>query len=473
MSDFTLCSIREHWVQSCTPAVMVPIKGKKCPPAPGITRITRASQDSCGDSEMYGYYVKGSYYAKPKPDVTYDSSVFELALSDEYNTGFSTMVHCDGPIAVAIHMSNPDWYPKRGQVRIWDARQDGYARPYQTDSGNYIMSVYLYNCYWYNNIWIPDDIAEMEVDEIIDYFKASGEKRHAMESPDGIDQYVVIDGKTCSLPYAIWDGNLSQQRGIDATYLAKYGERIWHNKLCFESERLETGIYDAYMQAIEALPKDEINWFATILDLVELIIAGVTGNIRVVAKNLPQFAADAWLSYRYVYNTTKMDIDDMGELRSRMQKLKGMCDNMRNPTITTFGMANADGAVVRVSLTYSVSEILKVDNFLENTQRMLAYDAWDLIPFSFIVDWFYSVGDLLHDESLRSYAMKLQPAAAWCSVSYTMKSKDGTNVKRYFRYRLAGVPGRPSTYSYRVGPNATTLSVKHSIDSLAIIIGML
>lgn len=473
MADFTLCSIDEGWIHDCVPSIMVPVKGKKCPPIPSATSIIRASHNTYGDSEMLGYYAKGGYYATLPNGMTYESSLFRLKSNPKYNTGFSTMLHCDGPVAVAIHMANPSWYPRRGQVRVWDARERGYATPKKGDN-SYFMSVGNVYCVWYDNAEIPDTVADMEIDEIIQYFETtSGDRSHSLSQPLGTGNYVTINGKRYSGSYAIWAKNLVTAKDLNAPCLVRYGEHISHQKLAFETAKLETGIFEAYMNAVEALPKDEINWFATILDLVELIIAGVTGNLRVMAKNVPQLAADAWLSYRYVYNTTKMDVEDLGALRTRMQQLKSMCKIMENPEIATFGTATADGAVIRVSLTYSASDIIKVDNFLENTERMLVYDAWDLIPFSFIVDWFYSVGDLLHDESLRSYAMKLQPTAAWCSVSYTNKSKDGTIYKRYFRYRLAGVPGRPDTFSYRVGPNATTLSVKHSLDSLAIVIGML
>lgn len=475
MSDFTLCSIEEdYWVNSCVPAIMVPVKGKKCPKLPSETHIFRSSPNSFGDSDMVGYHAEGGYYATPKPGRTYKSYITVYGnKSDRYNTGFGAMVRCEGNVAIAIHMANPSWYPDQGQVRVWDARLRGYARPHKVDGGSYVMLVENVQSYWYSRSRIPDTVADMSIDEIIDYMDQSGAKWHNNDQPEGYGDYVTVDGKSYSASYAIWAKNLVREPKLNAPTLARYGEHITLNGLSFQRAKLEAGIYEAYMHAVEALPKDEMNWFATILDLVQLIIACVTGNIKVVAKTLPQLAADAWLSYRYVYNTTRMDVEDMGELRSRTQKLDSMCKIMRNPEISTFGVANADGAIIRVSLTYSASEVLQVNNFLDNTWRLLAYDAWDLIPFSFIVDWFYSVGDLLHDDSLHSYAMKLQPAAAWCSVSYTNVGGDGTNYKRYFRYRLAGVPGRPDTYSYRTGPNATTLSVKHSIDSLAIVIGML
>lgn len=481
MSDFVLLyagidAWRDKHGRLHGAAIAVPKKGKQPPKAPeGRTVIDRTANVDFGSSEMIGCHIRGGYENSLNAENIYDCSYSRIGKNSTTTTGLAYMIKVDFNYAIRVSHHNPSWYPGLGMIEIVDARNSGYAYENGDTYPYYYRKYSASGVYsrWWSKIPIPLTIQDMSIDEIIDYCESFSAGRNNDQPSDDSEYEIVVGNRHYGQGYYLDRHGLVNPRTLDPSGSERFGECIKHNRLRFHQALLDDSIYFAYYNALDSLPKDEINWFATILDLVELVIAVITGNIKLATDNIPKLLSKAWLSYRYAYSTTKMDVEEIGDTRHRLRKIEEMYNKRKDTLITAFGTSEKDGTVTRVSLTYSASDILELDNFLETTKRMLLYDAWDMIPFSFIVDWFVAVGDMFHEKSLKSYAMKLKPVTAWCSVSYTSKSRNGATVERYFRYRLAGIPGRPIGYKYIVGPNASTLSVKHSLDSLAIVIGML
>lgn len=181
----------------------------------------------------------------------------------------------------------------------------------------------------------------------------------------------------------------------------------------------------AYVQAFENLPDANTNTIANILEILGAIASVKKGNFK-SAKSWK----DLWLSYRYSYCTTKSDIQQYAELTRRLVALA------RTPAITSHGYASDKGvkchAVIRADLA---SVFPDLQGFADRFGATLsAENAWDLVPYSFIADWFLHIGDILGYLEAAKGALELPVLESWASFS-----TDYDDQSTYFR-----VSGRPS-----------------------------
>jgi hypothetical protein len=72
--------------------------------------------------------------------------------------------------------------------------------------------------------------------------------------------------------------------------------------------------------------------------------------------------------------------------------------------------------------------------------NLSGYKVWDLIPFSFIADWFVDIGGMLKDqEMLHSYADYIF-GDFWWSIKYKTTDVEPYNSKVYSRWSEYYVP---------------------------------
>lgn len=202
---------------------------------------------------------------------------------------------------------------------------------------------------------------------------------------------------------------------------------------------------EAAQQAADQFPTYADNNLANGLELGSLLFDVCTGNIPgfaelvaeiISAKSPAEYAkllGKLWLMYRYAYKTTKSDIEQAQDaLRRRM---------LTYYTPTKFdGIASRtlDGTDITVRVGFDVQ--LSLDPLKDWNMRfrnagldVSGYTIWDLIPFSFMVDWFLPVGDWLEDQrnerSLRNYVIT---NICW-SISY-IRDVDKGRGKYYTRW---------------------------------------
>lgn len=192
------------------------------------------------------------------------------------------------------------------------------------------------------------------------------------------------------------------------------------------------GLETAYTRASESLPEAATNLAANIIEAAEMLSAIFRGDVSGI---IPSTAREAWLSYRYVYTTTKLDV---GELQSAFTRI---ADIASYDTISVYGAYTRGGITYRVGYDIDPAQILPEDvsSTMQSFGLSLSWlNVWDMIPYSFIVDWFIPIGTLIeYFQSLD--ACRLKPKDIWWS--FTMREGD-TDI--YVR-----LPGRPLiTYPY-------------------------
>jgi hypothetical protein len=152
-------------------------------------------------------------------------------------------------------------------------------------------------------------------------------------------------------------------------------------------------------------------------------------------KGLPK-ASEVWLKYRYVFSTTKMDVEDVRDLYYRIEELK----DQLTPIKIRGTYRHSDNTLFRFKASMNPDQ-----EFLEKLGSIPGYlgeaswtDVWDLIPWSFMIDWFAHVSDLLEYAERWGSAVEVEYPLSdiWYSVE---TSTEGQLV--YFR--IPGDPNRP------------------------------
>jgi hypothetical protein len=204
----------------------------------------------------------------------------------------------------------------------------------------------------------------------------------------------------------------------------------------------------ALADAMSALPEVSANSIQNVLELA----SGVKGVAKSLSRGFSSMLQDlsrglkssadprnAWLSWRYVYNTTKMDINDYKEVTSRLLNMN------QGLTFKVHGVGQGDGFSIRCVRQYRNSDF---DITSYDTRRMLetygfklsAYNMWDMVPFSFMVDWFTHVGPKLELAENWNRHYDFVPTDVW--YSYHEQLQHG-----YIYYRWHWVdPTIPPTY---------------------------
>lgn len=194
------------------------------------------------------------------------------------------------------------------------------------------------------------------------------------------------------------------------------------------------GIYrelggEAYYTACEGLPKSFNNSIANILELASTLADVLHGNF---GKLIPRNPRDAWLFYRYQYTTTKLDISEYAELTRNLAAVAAM-DSIRSD-----GVAKKDGITCHCYVEVDPGDIIPEEtrSWLKSYGvKLTAYDVWDMIPFSFVADWFLHIGDFLETMERENWAYSLTIKDAWTSYKTYGPGTQTTylRVPGYFR----------------------------------------
>lgn len=168
----------------------------------------------------------------------------------------------------------------------------------------------------------------------------------------------------------------------------------------------------AYEQAAANLPEITSNGIANIGELASLFSALLRRDV----KNAGKLISSAWLAYRYAYTTS---VSDCREIKRYVDRILTLSSGPSN-SIRSHGYCSMDGWNYHCVIRVSVDDILPSD--LRNTLdqfglELNAVNAWDMVPYSFIVDWFIPVSDALQRWENHWKSRQLQVLECWLSIA--------------------------------------------------------
>jgi hypothetical protein len=239
---------------------------------------------------------------------------------------------------------------------------------------------------------------------------------------------VLDEGSVPSLDQLKSDLTLSEveltQEGLDPLQIPNI--QYWRNWL----------VQHAYLDALQSAPRLNENSISNVIEIVGFIKHLVVDHRIEIPKSLQS----AWLSYRYQVTTSRLDAKEAIEFVHRNMDLGGL-----DKGIKCFGSAihEVNGKLVtcRCSLRLTPKEL----GLLASIWRSLYtyglqpnfYVLWDMIPYSFIVDWFIPLGDIasvLDAEAMFMDNDNYDISDVCFSLSYDTK-KDNYSSHQYSRWR--------------------------------------
>lgn len=183
---------------------------------------------------------------------------------------------------------------------------------------------------------------------------------------------------------------------------------------------------NAYINAAENLPEATTNSIMNVLEIAATFASFAKGYSGIGSLK------DAWLGYRYQYGTTTLDITEYADLTYRLCELANM------PRFTVYGSASRYGITANVQFDINVSDFLPHDakTWLKAYGfKLSAVNVWDMIPYSFVVDWFLHVGDILQkfEDYQQMYHLKITNAWVTFTTAY-----DGQKTYQRLPYHFQG-----------------------------------
>jgi hypothetical protein len=227
-------------------------------------------------------------------------------------------------------------------------------------------------------------------------------------------------------------------------------------------------IQNAYLDMAEHIPRLNDNSISNLLEIIGFIKSIVIDHKVEIPKSL----GDAWLSYRYAYTTTKLDVNEAIQFVHRNMDL-GDWSQLHN-----YGQSSHDyeGTVITCRCTADVYP--KVLDTVGRVWRALYtyglqpnfYVVWDMVPYSFIVDWFIPIGDILDlwdTKRMLDYSYDIQNVQY--SLSYSRETDDGV-VHCYTRWLANTPPELKDRYLFERNTSAKTIG-KRILDIASLTMG--
>lgn len=213
-------------------------------------------------------------------------------------------------------------------------------------------------------------------------------------------------------------------------------------------------IEHAFMDACDDIGKMNDNMLANLVEIAKFVINVASGNalrnlkdIDFDLEDIPELIKNGlpsyWLGYRYAYTTTRYDIQDFSNwlLKKTDQYFDFLNKNFYQ---ISYGVASrkVDGVTVQCRCKISwrpraLDGLHTAVKYLHDTGLELnPYVLWDMIPFSFIADWFVPIGDVLSVKSdAKYYTDQYYDFQSCCfSVKYNMQGVDDSVGTRYYRW---------------------------------------
>ena len=213
----------------------------------------------------------------------------------------------------------------------------------------------------------------------------------------------------------------------------------------------------AYVHLVDNLPATTVNTMTNVLDIAGGLAKVLSGKFTLSRK-----PSDIWLAYRYSYTTSKSDLEELIQLTKRLTTLPKLDD------VTVHSLITYKGVTCRCSAIFSCDSLLprNTSDWLETYGFKLSLlNAWDMIPYSFVVDWFLHISSFLEDMGRIGKANTLHPKEVW----YSFKKKSN-NVATYFR--VQGDFGTALPFFGATNHQASGRTILYRIaDSLSLFLG--
>jgi hypothetical protein len=219
---------------------------------------------------------------------------------------------------------------------------------------------------------------------------------------------------------------------------------------------------EAYLDGISTFPKMADNNIANFMEIGEMIFDAMHGDLSAV----PDTLGGLWMWYRYQYSTTRSDVE---AAMSYWDRLKQGIENGAK----YHGRVSARAAGLDVEVRWSGSVGLNTDDMQTLMAHRLwsagleptLYTGWDLVPFSFVADWFLDIGDQLEGMDQERHAYADYYVQSSCYSFHYVRELSGNPVECYYRFYHPPKQAQGECYYSSRGTPSVMTWLKRAADS--------
>lgn len=250
-----------------------------------------------------------------------------------------------------------------------------------------------------------------------------------------------------------------------ATYYFWFNELnvVWNGapKTAFQEKLMSA----AFTKAFEQVPQYADNNIANMLEIGGACLDLFRANpealdkwgslVKKYAKQTTQAIAssrklrgkllrDAWMTYRYAYCTTSSDVKQAIDTAAR--RAVTYLKPLRFDGNATLPNPLEDGGEVTCHVQFDI--VINAKDVLRDLHHYLQlygvspslYKAWDLVPFSFVADWFFDIGGVLKRWEQEDSILDYRFSNFWWSMKYNSRKGDRALYKCYSRWSEYFIP---------------------------------
>ena len=277
----------------------------------------------------------------------------------------------------------------------------------------------------------------------------------------------------CGDPAPVSGYPYTQIPKVDA--FQKFGESFWdckHGPLVCEDWTYKHLTQESFYKATESIKSANQNLITSIVEVINMLLEIKRGNLR-LGDMMPDSLASAWLQYRYVYNTTKMDFEEALEF-VKWSKIMDFSDE-----VTLHGVSYQDNITCHCKVKCHYAELGALKHAW-NTLYTYGlqpnfYVVWDMTPYSFILDWFLPVGENLQIIDRQNY---LSENFVFDCIVYSFSYAEEIgfnngcfNIHYYARWIAPRPPFLEFAYLHDEKGPSTKTKLFRAMDSVAMIFG--
>lgn len=259
--------------------------------------------------------------------------------------------------------------------------------------------------------------------------------------------------------------------------LWSFQEPLWLvERVCARPEVVSKAMSQAFKSAFDQFPKVADNNIANLLDVAKLVVDMMSGNVSNLSdllsgrgvKSVSKKLANLWMAYRYSYSTTKSDVIQAINARMKNPILYMKPSHFNGEAEIPFSPypdRAMTGCKVRVGfdVRQQVTDMVRAikHGLYSGGLEVSWYTLYDLVPFSFVVDWFTGWGDQLAAKCAgEHYSDYIFSDVCW-SLSYEY-DENQCHAKAYSRWYDGHIPlpdgsmpaGSDATWLKRAGDTA-------------------
>jgi hypothetical protein len=377
--------------------------------------------------------------------------------------GWYHQEHGDHQFRVMVDYSNKQRQVKSGTSYPQDNNSvSGAARAL----GNWLANDYRLPGYMYNRC--PEDsVLQRICQDILDEYVGSIWYQFDLSQIDGYpsssSRYEQIAHEVEYQPPSdsLWDKLILDEYNL--VFGTGYSTEPF---AAYHFKRLRQG---AYLDCLDNVPILNENSISNIIGIVALIKSIVIDKKVEIPKSL----SSAWLAYRYQYGTSKSDLEEAIDFQHRMVDSTFLdrgfdcygvfCDMVKDIPVTC-----------RCHITMKQKELDWLSKISTELYRYglspSFYVFWDTVPYSFIIDWFIPIGDILSGyDKTRMYDRTYEMTDIWFSYKYNLADDQG-GYSAYTRYGSSALPEFQGYYTFDNKGTTSDITIgKRVLDSLSLI----